>query len=181
MKTLKIVPIAAPLLLAACQSMTPTECRISNWGQLGQQDGNQGRSEQIARHVDSCAQQQVSVSASSINAYRIGYQQGLGYYCQPQRILDLALDGEGSLEQCPLASQARLQPYYRAGAALYTQQKSLKSLSDEEKQLEQELLSYKTSDQRRIEIRQRLRKLDRELVDTRDQLRDAEYAVQRLR
>ncbi len=78
------------ILLSGCQTLTPTECRIANWAQMGAQDGSNGRYDRIASHVDGCAQQQVAVGATSIQQYRSGYQQGLQNYCQPEVILDVA-------------------------------------------------------------------------------------------
>jgi hypothetical protein len=168
-------------LLSGCQTMTPTECKMTNWGERGQQDAFAGQAERILTYADDCASQQVPLQQIHIAAYRSGYQQGLGYYCQPQRIIEQALDGKGSVEICPIASQQTLRPLYQTAKRVYDARQDLKQLNQEQQRLEQELNNPKTSDVRRQEIRQRLRKLDADGIDARDELRRAEQALSRIR
>lgn len=168
------------LTLSACQTLTPTECRIANWTQLGQSDGQAGRDEQIANHVDGCAKQQVRVNAASILAYRNGYTQGLTYYCRKDRVLELALAGKNNLAVCPLDKQDALRPYAQTGSRVYDARTAVNTLNREQRQLEQTLQHDKIDDQRRSEIRKRLRELDQDLIEQRDALTRAESALRRL-
>lgn len=166
-------------LLGGCQTMTPTECKMTNWGERGQQDAFAGQSERILSYADDCAAQQVPLQQINIAAYRSGYQHGLGYYCQPNRIIEQALEGKGSVEICPLTSQQRLRPIYQRAKRVYDARQHLKQLNQEQDRLEQELTNPKTHDVRHQEIRQRLRKLDRDGIDARDELMRAEQALAR--
>lgn len=169
------------LLLSGCQTLTPTECRIANWAQMGEQDGSNGRSDRIASHVDGCAQQQVAVSATSVQQYRKGYQQGLQNYCQPEVILDLALNGSGNLSVCPARQQAALRPYAQAGKRQYDTQQAVETLDTKQRKLEAELQNNETTDQRRRDIRLELRRLDRQLIEKRLDANLAEKNLQHLR
>jgi hypothetical protein len=174
------VCVAVLLVMSGCQTLSPTECRIANWAQLGQQDGNAGLDEKIALHVEGCAKQQVVVAPSSVAAYRTGYQQGLGYYCRKDRVLELALTGKHNLDVCPLASQGALRVYAHTGARVHEARRKLQDLNSEQRQLEQELQQDKTTDARRADIRKRLRQLDQDLIDQRTDVARAEYALRQL-
>lgn len=169
------------LLLTGCQTLTPTECRIANWAQMGEQDGSQGRYDQIASYVDSCAKQHIIVPAMSVQQYRIGYQQGLQAYCQPEVILDLAITGSGSLSVCPVQKQTSLRPYAQAGKRLYDAKTALDEIDRKQRTLETELQKPETSDQRRIQIRQELRRLDQQLIERRLDFNLADRHLQHLR
>jgi hypothetical protein len=158
-------------VITGCASLTPEQCQVADWKSLGEKDGFQGRDEQLANHLKSCAPIGVTPNAS---LYRQGYQAGLAVYCQPQNILNQALQGSGRIEVCPIKQQQLLQPYYRAGADLYSSKSNLNQLNREQEQFEKELAEHKTSDQRRKELRQKLRELDTSLSRARDDLRDSQ-------
>ncbi|MEY4517306.1 MAG: hypothetical protein RL180_1652 [Pseudomonadota bacterium] len=174
------VCVAVLLVMSGCQTLSPTECRIANWAQLGQQDGNAGLDEKIALHVEGCAKQQVMVAPSSVAAYRTGYQQGLGYYCRKDRVLELALTGKHNIDVCPLASQGALRPYATVGARVHETRSTLQDLTREQRQLEQERQQDNTTEVRRVEIRKRLRQLDQDLMDQRLDVARAESALRQL-
>lgn len=161
--------------------MTPTECRIANWSQMGERDASQGQSDQIARYVDSCVKQQVPVSNQSVTQYRKGYQAGLQAYCQPEQILSLASAGKGNLSVCPAVQQTKLRPYYQAGRRHYDAQQALDTTDRKQRSLETELKKNETTDSRRQEIRQELRLLDQKLINQRLELNLADQLLQRLR
>ncbi len=169
------------LLLSGCQTLTPTECRIANWTQMGEQDGSSGRYDRIANHVDGCAQQQVAVSAASVEQYRVGYQQGLQSYCRPEVILDLALSNSGNLSVCPARQQAVLRPYAQAGKRQYDAQQAVEETELKQHNLEAELQKAETTDKRRYDISQELRRLDRQLIERRLDFNIANQALQRVR
>ena len=169
------------VLLSGCQSLTPTECKIANWGQIGEQDGSRGSYDQIARHVEGCAIQKISVSPDSVRQYRQGYQRGLSSYCQPEIVLDLALNGSGNLSVCPVREQAMLRPYAQAGKRYYDAQKAIEDVDRKQRNLETELEKNETPDLRRREIRQELRRLDRQLGERRMDFNLSDQNLQQLR
>jgi hypothetical protein len=172
-----ILTACALLSLAGCQTMSPTECKIANWQQMGQQDGSAGRREHIAQHIDSCSKQQVNVAANAVSQYRQGYQQGLQYYCTPAQVLDTALTGNSNISICPLATQAGLKPVARLGQRVHDARETVEQLDNEQQKLERELAQKDTPDARRVEIRRRLRDLDDELLNARLKRQRAELEL----
>lgn len=163
-------------MMSGCASLTPEQCRVANWKALGEKDGIQGREEQLARHLKSCAP--IGITPNTV-LYRQGYQAGLSLYCQPQSILDQALDGYGHIDVCPINTQSMLLPYYRLGRQVYESKSNLSRLYREQDQLQSELQSNKTTEQRRKVLRQELRQLDRELNLARLDVNDAQHRLSR--
>lgn len=164
------------IVLTGCASLSPEQCRVADWKALGEKDGYQGREEQLARHVKSCAP--IGVTPST-ELYRQGYHAGLKVYCQPQHILDQALAGNGRVDVCPIQQQAMLLSYYRAGHAVYESSAEVDRLVQEQDRLERELTEHKTTDQRRAEIRKKLRELDDSLRRARQAREGAENNLRR--
>ncbi len=163
------------MVLSGCASMTPEECKVADWRAIGEKDGSQGKPEQLAEHLKSC--QAVGIVPNNA-LYRSGYQQGLKFYCQPQRILNLALSGTGHVDACPVAQQQSLTYYYRLGHDVYQARYDLQQQSSEQDRIQQELLdSKKLNDLQRAERRKRLRQLDYDLENSRQRVRDAEYRL----
>jgi hypothetical protein len=166
------IVLALLLGLGGCATMSPEECKVADWRSIGEKDGSQGKSEQLAAHLKSC--QGVGVVPDN-KLYRSGYQQGLKYYCQPQRILNLALTGNGSVSVCPLEQQQFLTYYYRLGHDVYVARTQVNDQTSEQSRLERELIDKKDlTDLQRKEKRERLRNLDKELYYSREELRRAE-------
>ena len=169
------VVLALLLVLAGCATMSPEECKVADWRAIGEKDGSQGKSEQLAGHLKSC--QGVGIVPDN-RLYRSGYQQGLKYYCQPQRILNLALQGNGDVSACPIGQQQFLTYYYRLGHDVYDAQNRIDELNSEQSRLERELIDKKDlTDLQRKEKRDRLRELDRQLRYARDDLSSAQYRL----
>ncbi len=161
--------------LGGCATMSPEECKVADWRAIGEKDGSQGRTEQLAGHLKSC--QGVGIVPDN-KLYRSGYQQGLKFYCQPQRILNLALQGNGDVSVCPTSQQQFLTYYYRLGQDVYQAQNRVNELNSEQSRLERELIDKKDlTDLQRKEKRERLRNLDKELRYARDDVSQAQYRL----
>lgn len=163
-------------VVTACISLSPEQCRVADWKALGEKDGIQGREQQLAKHLKSCAP--IGITPNTL-LYRQGYQAGLALYCQPQHILDQALDGNGRIDNCPINKQSLLLPYYRVGRQVYEAKSNLSRLYREQDQLQRELQASKTTEQCRSEIRQILREQDHELKLARQLLNEAENKLSR--
>ena len=170
---LMVATIVSSTLLTGCQTMSMGECQTADWNKIGQQDGNAGRVDNIGDRVDSCSKNAVIVTPNNIHAYRLGYAQGLGYYCQPQRILDDALAGRNHLEVCPLPLQNGLYPFAQAGQRVYQANQKIDQLHSEQNSLSNELQDKKTTEARSKEIRRRQYQLTNELQDAVVELRQA--------
>ncbi len=170
---LLFLTITSSALLSGCQTMSLGECQTADWNKLGQQDGNAGRTDNIGDRVDSCRKNAVIVTANHIQAYRLGYAQGLGYYCQPQRILDDALAGRNHVSVCPLVMQNNVYPFAQAGQRIYQANQRMDQLQSEQNALSSELRDKKTTENRNKEIRRRQYQLTNELEDAVIELRQA--------
>lgn len=73
--------LLAPLLLAGCESMSPTECKLVDWGRVGHADGTRGESDhRIADYTKDCGKVGVIPNAQ---LYRYGWDQGIVNFCTP--------------------------------------------------------------------------------------------------
>ena len=67
--------LLASLLLAGCKSMSPTECKVADWGRVGHADGTRGESDRrIADYTEDCGKVGVIPNAQ---LYRYGWDQGI--------------------------------------------------------------------------------------------------------
>lgn len=165
-------------LLSGCESMSPAECATANWRERGIQDGGQGHTDRAADYHESCAKASIPIDLEN---YRAGRAQGLQSYCRLSNAINEGLAGHGYSDVCPSPAG---QNFKLLHAAAYRQQEARKTLSrlqDEQKQAERELLDSKTDTKRKVILRDQLSRSDRRIADTRDELRSAEYSLDRLR
>lgn len=72
---------AFTMFLSACTTMSPDECRVANWQQIGYRDGQNGSDPSIIqRYSKDCAD--AGVAADS-DLWRKGFKQGTVLYCSP--------------------------------------------------------------------------------------------------
>lgn len=121
--------------------MSKSECLgaedYSKWRTLGKSDGLEGKVPQIEKRGQACAKHNVKIDRES---YKIGYKEGLLTYCQPQNILNLALQGKGhgqgswmlqtggSYTNCPTERHEELSSYYNVGNNYYQAKEQLDGL-----------------------------------------------------
>ncbi|MEB6479144.1 DUF2799 domain-containing protein [Acinetobacter vivianii] len=135
------------VLLSGCAAMSIEQCKTANWLSVGERDGSDGHESRLDKYYSSCQKANVVPNQS---LYEKGYQQGLGYYCQPENIFSEALEGRGDFRVCPVEKRQLLRPYYQA-ANEYYQADSEFSRSQNEmnrylKELERTDLSSKVRD-----------------------------------
>ena len=74
-----LLPLLASLLLAGCESMSPTECKVADWQRVGFNDGASGQSERrLAAYTEDCGEAGVQPDAE---AYRRGWDSGIRRFC----------------------------------------------------------------------------------------------------
>jgi hypothetical protein len=187
-------------LLASCATMSPEECKVADWGQLGERDGMEGRTlAQLGDRSADCAKVGVSVNTQ---AYQQGRDLGLRSYCRPENALRVGLSGGYYFGVCPPEAHAVFQPRYEAARYVYDLRNEVTSLDGridslerrlrdvnrgEEKRLadatsdEQRKAVRKAIDDERRDIRNDLSETDRRLRRKRDELRSAEFSLSNLR
>lgn len=178
MKPFRLPLTLLTLLLGGCAVMTPEECLRADWYVIGVQDGQQG--EPLARldqRAEACTEARVTPDT---NRYLAGRAQGLVGYCQIERAARLGLSGQPYRGVCPVGVDAEFRRRHTVGWDLYQARKAVDGLDSRRRNLEAQLSRAK-SDKERQEVRDDLRRLDRDYRYVRDRVRDAEWNFDRLR
>jgi len=100
---------AAFLMLIGCASVSKEDCLLTDWYEIGRQDGRQGRPRTAFQgRAKACLEHGINADRQ---AYYSGHDQGLTYYCSEQNGFELGQKGLAYNAVCPL----RLEPNFRAG------------------------------------------------------------------
>ena len=76
--------LAAIALVASCATLSEEECLEGNWREIGQRDGQAGRTASfIAEHAKACEKAGVVPNPS---LWEQGRQAGLPAYCTPSKV-----------------------------------------------------------------------------------------------
>ena len=68
-----------PFMLAGCESMTVSECKVADWGRVGYADGAAGVAQtRLAAYAEDCGKAGIVPHA---NAYRQGWDSGIQRFC----------------------------------------------------------------------------------------------------
>jgi hypothetical protein len=188
------------LLLASCATMSPEECQLAQWAEVGQRDGLRGAPLSVlsARKED-CAKADVVVDEQ---AYQAGRELGLASYCRIDNAVPLGLSGASYAGVCPPALEAAFLPRYRAAHVVYSLRGEIQTLYDRTDQLERRLRDIprreddrmrsnpseaerqkirREADEERRNLRSELAETDRRLYRKREELRAAEFDLGNLR
>jgi hypothetical protein len=187
------------LSLASCATMSPEECKVANWRDVGQRDGLAGKPLSLLNtRTSECAESNVRVDSA---AYLKGRDSGLHTYCRLDNAVQMGLNGGSYEGVCPPQVDSEFRRRFQVGRNVYaargeviriderikTQERRLRTLDREE---DKRLRDAKDEDRRRVRkdidderrrIRDELRDLERNLHRARDTLRDAEWALDRIR
>lgn len=165
-------------LLGGCESMSPAECATADWRGRGLEDGRQGRADSAADYHESCSKAGVQMDLAS---YRAGRAQGLQSYCRPDNAIKEGLAGRSYNNVCPQPASESFRIFHTAAYREQEARKTLERLQNEQKQWERELLDSKTTPARKSTLREQLWRSDQRLIEARDDLREAQYRLERLR
>ncbi|MBX2856827.1 MAG: DUF2799 domain-containing protein [Rhodobacteraceae bacterium] len=120
--------LSAALLASGCATLSPSECRVTDWRELGAEDGSRGQpANHVAAHQKACAQ---SGAKPDIAAYEAGRQEGLKLYCTPKGVYNAARAGRPYRGACPSITP-ELQTALDRGQAYYAIQRDLRDLEAE--------------------------------------------------
>lgn len=194
------MPLSIGLLMASCATMSPEECKVADWAQVGQRDGLDGRPmSYFSSRDEDCAKAGVHIN---IGAYKQGRDQGLRSYCRPDNAVRVGLSGGSYAGVCPPETEAAFQHRYEAARVVYVLRNEVSAVDEridslerrlrdlhrgEEKRLadagseEQRKAVRKSIDDERRQIRADISEADRRLRRLRDELRSAEFALSNFR
>ena len=171
---------ATALLLAGCTSMTPEQCKVADWYQVGLEDGSHGEPprSQLADYAKDCAE--VGVRPDAVR-YRAGWEAGIPRFCTPYSGWREGTQGSTSKQDACRGrpGEGAFAMALGAGLQVYRTQQSLHSNDSEIRRLEKRLQDKNLSDKQRAETRDRLRYLDYEQSRLRRLLADQERMAPR--
>ena len=169
--------VALAALLAGCESMTPAECKTADWRQIGLQDGSRGSTDRAADYYESCTKAGI---VPDLALYRTGRAAGLPAYCRYGNAINEGLAGRSYEGVCPPEIDVNFRTFHGAAYRVQDTRKSIDRLMREQDRMQRELGDKKTPDDRRRTLRDQLSRGDRQLWDVRNNLRDAEYQLERM-
>lgn len=161
--------LLASLLLVGCESMSPSECKVADWGRVGHADGTRGESERrIADYTEDCGKVGVIPNAQ---LYRYGWDQGIVNFCTPANGWREGLQGNsGKASVCKgQAGYPGFVRYLDAGLQVHNTQSLMQRNARETERLQRRLEESKNDDEKK-NLRNELRHIDREQFRLRNQL-----------
>lgn len=161
--------VIASLLLVGCESMSPSECKVADWGRVGHADGTRGESERrIADYTEDCGKVGVVPNAQ---LYRYGWDQGIVNFCTPANGWREGLQGNsGKASVCQgQAGYPGFARYLDAGLQVHNTQSLMQRNARESERLQRRLEESK-NDEEKKNLRNELRHIDREQFRLRNQL-----------
>nr|WP_315491668.1 DUF2799 domain-containing protein [uncultured Rhodoferax sp.] len=161
--------LLASLLLVGCESMSPSECKVADWGRVGHADGTRGESERrIADYTEDCGKVGVVPNAQ---LYRYGWDQGIVNFCTPANGWREGLQGNsGKASVCKgQAGYPGFVRYLDAGLQVHNTQSLMQRNARETERLQRRLEESKNDDEKK-NLRNELRHIDREQFRLRNQL-----------
>lgn len=186
--------------LASCSTMSPKECQVANWHDVGQADGLAGKNLTFFNERRSdCAEAHVQPDQK---AYLSGREQGLRSYCQLGNAPQVGLRGEPYEGVCPPAIDQEFRRRHRIGFDIHQFNDEIGRLQRRYESLEQHFRRnqqefdqrlgsrgrnddyqrlYRNFEYEQNRIRGEQNEVARALQVNQDQLRNAEMVLQRLR
>ncbi len=194
------VAVSLLVLLSSCATMSPEECKVADWRDVGQRDGLAGQTmSHFQSRVEDCAKAGVAINTQ---AYRTGREVGLRSYCRLENAVPLGLNGGYYAGVCPPAIDVLFQQRFQVARSVHDLRNDVRSLDDRSESLERRLRETSHEEDRRLkeaksdderkkirksldderrDIRKDLSEADHQLRRKRDELRSAEYALGNLR
>ena len=161
--------LVACLALAGCESMSPTECKVADWGRVGHTDGTRGYSDsRIADYTKDCGKVGI---VPNPQLYRYGWDQGIVNFCTPANGWREGLQGNfGKASVCQGQSGfSDFSLYMEVGLQVHNTQAQMQRNARESERLQRRLEESK-NDEEKKNLRNELRYIDREQFRLRSQL-----------
>lgn len=104
-------------LVAGCTGFGQIDCQSADWALVGFEDGESGKPiSDIRDYQEACSDQ---ASSMDLSAYKIGYEEGVRAYCQPENGFELGQNGVQYLVVCPADLSLDFQREYLDGIRFY--------------------------------------------------------------
>jgi len=148
-------------LLAGCESMSESECKVADWGRVGLNDGARGEPERkLADYTEDCGKTGVVPNAL---AYRQGWDAGIKRFCTAANGWQEGLSGHADKGQvCATQAGAEVfSRYLNAGLQVHQTQERMRQNTQESNRLQKKLESAANDDERR-RIRRTLQDIDQD-------------------
>jgi hypothetical protein len=130
--------------MGGCASLSESECRMSDWYDIGFADGRQGRpTDHINRHVRACGEHGY---APDRDRYRHGHDAGLENYCTPHNGLAAGRSGHAYHGVCAHHDERGFMAGYSLGNSLHRAYGRLHSIDHEISSVQTKLKDKETSD-----------------------------------
>lgn len=184
---------AGTVVLSACASLSQEECLYMHWHAQGVMDGAEGQpAQKINDYQNQCAKYEVQADQKT---YEEGRQQGLTRYCTRENGFVIGIGGKRYKNACTPTLEPLFQQGFQPGRSMYSAVSLLRSaqsvvnLSQYEIERlhdridkEHNRLNDTTLTENQIrQIRDNIRRLRRDVLETQNQRRDAESRLPDLR
>lgn len=175
--TAAAVIVLLPAVLSACQTLNEAECETSNWRDLGQKNGRQGKTSSfIAQHEKACERYGIPVDGT---AWRAGWEVGIREYCTPQNGLRVGRKGNSYAQSCPAELEAGFLRSYTAGKRVYDAKSKRDRLQRDVDSLAREVADA-SDEAERARLQSDLIVKQNDLILAQQRLSDAEREADRL-
>lgn len=154
-----------PLLVAAllvllgpgCATLNESECRSTDWYQLGAHDGADGYGRaRLEEHRQACSEYGLGVDE---RAWREGYQVGLQDYCTADNGYRVGRRGLAYGRVCTIQDERDFLAAYELGRETHGVEQEIAELERRIESLQQRLRSDKLDDETRADVRRQLNPL----------------------
>lgn len=181
------------VLAAGCATLSEEECLVGDWRQIGFTDGASGKPADILRnHGKACSRFGVG---TDYELWRAGYEAGLDVYCTEENAFAVGARGESYGGVCAGDRADSFQLAYADGRLLHDAitdanyesqrvrdiEKRVDELRDQRGDAQRRADDTTLSDAERRDARREIVRINDELDDEKDDLRDAEYRYDRAR
>lgn len=125
------------LIASGCASLNEQECRSGDWQTIGYRDGQNGRTlKRFDEHREACTKFNIEPNQ---DAYRVGRERGLNFYCTPANGLAVGRRGEHYAGVCPDWSEFAFLSSYEIGRDVYSARQRIERLESHYRELDARL------------------------------------------
>jgi hypothetical protein len=133
--------------LGGCASLSESECRMSDWYDIGFRDGRHGQPpDRINEHVKACAKHGTSPERER---YLDGHFAGLASYCTPHNGLAVGRSGHAYHGVCATQDERSFMAGYSLGHSLHRARGRLYAINSEISSVESRLKDKETTEEDR--------------------------------
>lgn len=180
------------ITLSSCATLNESECISADWEIIGLEDGSLGRATSyIGQHRQACASYNVT---PNLQAYLRGHEKGTRNFCTTQNGFQQGLQGRTNNNTCPADLVRGFDQEYQRGLRIYTMGMEVSRLEQEisihevrlaeietlTRAKEEELVSNRTSSNRRRNLLDEIKGLERESEATHIEVENLRVAWIRL-